>query len=411
MARRADGAGTRFKGFDLAHRRYESQLFECRACVNLCEMSRVVIGDEPPIFYGARCERFEEAGRARDSAWREIPDLFAERSDLLQGDWAQPGPRRNGNMRVAMPRTLLFHELLPYWRTLFGRLDVELVLSEPTNPRTMKETQEHALLESCLPAKLVYGHVRELLATDADVLFLPSIMTSESPAPGQRYSQCCPAIPAASQVIAAHPDVSRSGKQVVKLPMHFAPEVWLRRDLEVLSRKLGLSRRRVLAAAAAAMEAQRAFGEELRRRGEEALRLVRSGLPGVVVLGRSYNTCDRGACQDLPLKLRRMGVLPIPLDYLPVHDVDISDRYRDHYWRSGQKILAAARLVAASPNLHAIFLTNFNCGPDAFLVSFCRNVMGEKPLLELEMDDHTADAGVITRCEAFLDSLNLRRAV
>jgi predicted nucleotide-binding protein (sugar kinase/HSP70/actin superfamily) len=33
--------------------------------------------------------------------------------------------------------------------------------------------------------------------------------------------------------------------------------------------------------------------------------------------------------------------------------------------------------------------------------------MGEKPFLLLEIDDHTADAGIITRCEVFLDSIQM----
>jgi predicted CoA-substrate-specific enzyme activase len=407
MAQR-DHVRTEFKGFDLAHRSYASTTFECRACANLCEMSRVVIDGEPPIFYGARCDKFEEAGRKREAAGCEIPDLFAERSALLHGDWVPPGPRLDGRKRVAMPRTLLFHELFPYWRTLLGRLGIELVLSEPTNPRTMKEMQQHALVETCLPAKLVYAHVRELIATDADVLFLPSISTSESVAPGQGHGQCCPIIPSSSQMVARHADVMASGKQVIKIPLHFTPEPWLRSDLADLARELNVPRRKLLTAAAAAMAEQREFTAELRRRGQEALRLVGPDLPGVVLVGRSYNTCDLGASQDLPLKLRRMGALPIPLDYLPVDDVDISDQHPNMYWRSGQKILAAARLIAAHPNLHAIFLTNFSCGPDSFLVTYFRGMMGDKPFLELEMDDHTADAGVITRCEAFLDSLKSR---
>ena len=408
MAQRGGGARTRFKGFDLAHRRYQSTIFECAACPNLCEVSRVAIDDEPAIFYGARCDRFEEAGRRSEVAWRRIPDLFAERNALLMGDWVPPDPRRNGKMRVAMPRTLLFHELFPYWRTLFARLGMELVLSEPTNPRTMKEMQERAPVETCLPAKLIYGHVRELVDTEADILFMPSMVSSENVASGQHIAHCCPIIPSSSQMVARYDDVVTSGKRVVKLLFHLTPEHWLRRDLADLAKELGVSKRKVMAAAEVAMAAQREFAAELRRRGREALQLVGPDLPGVVVVGRSYNTCDPGATQDLPLKLRKMGVMPIPLDYLSTDEVDISDRYPNHYWRAGQRILAAGRLVAANPNLHAIFLTNFNCGPDSFLVTYFRGMAGEKPFLELEMDDHTADAGVITRCEAFLDSLNVR---
>jgi predicted nucleotide-binding protein (sugar kinase/HSP70/actin superfamily) len=77
------------------------------------------------------------------------------------------------------------------------------------------------------------------------------------------------------------------------------------------------------------------------------------------------------------------------------------------FWRGGQAILAAATLVKEDPRLQAIYVTNFNCGPDSFILSFFRRIMGDKPYLELEFDDHTADAGVVTRCEAFFESLKM----
>ncbi|HEU4563595.1 MAG TPA: acyl-CoA dehydratase activase [Gemmatimonadaceae bacterium] len=408
MARRGAGATTRFRGFDLADRRYESTVFECRACPNLCEVSRVVLDDEPPIFYGARCDRFEEAGRGHDATWRAIPDLFAERSALLLGGWTEPGARAGGRLRVAMPRTLLFNEHFPFWRAFFAALGMDVVLSRETNPEIVKAMQEHAVIETCVPAKLVFGHVRELLDADADVLFLPSVLTAEDIAPGQIHAQICPIIAASSQLVTAHLHAAAQGRRVLALPLHLWPARLRRQELDAFAPALGVAVRRVRTAAAAADAAQREFRAALRRAGDAALSLPRDGLPGIVIVGRPYNTCDLGACQDLPLKLRRMGVLPIPMDYLPLDTVDISTRYADMYWRSGQRILAAATLVAADPRLHAIYLTNFDCGPDSFLLTYFRRMMGGKPFLELEMDDHTADAGVITRCEAFLDSLDLR---
>jgi predicted nucleotide-binding protein (sugar kinase/HSP70/actin superfamily) len=76
------------------------------------------------------------------------------------------------------------------------------------------------------------------------------------------------------------------------------------------------------------------------------------------------------------------------------------------YWHSGQHILAAARLIRQEPRLQAIYVTSFGCGPDSFLLSYFRREMRDKLYLELELDDHTADAGVNTRCEAFFDSLH-----
>ena len=70
-----------------------------------------------------------------------------------------------------------------------------------------------------------------------------------------------------------------------------------------------------------------------------------------------------------------------------------------------KKYLAGARIVAGDKNLHAIYMGNFRCGPDSFLSHFVHEEMAGKPYLELEIDEHSADAGMITRYEAFLDSL------
>jgi predicted nucleotide-binding protein (sugar kinase/HSP70/actin superfamily) len=73
------------------------------------------------------------------------------------------------------------------------------------------------------------------------------------------------------------------------------------------------------------------------------------------------------------------------------------------YWRYGRRILQAAYFIAKHPRLHAVFLTNFGCGPDSFLQTYVEHIMKGKPMLMLELDEHSADAGYITRLEAFRD--------
>jgi predicted nucleotide-binding protein (sugar kinase/HSP70/actin superfamily) len=73
------------------------------------------------------------------------------------------------------------------------------------------------------------------------------------------------------------------------------------------------------------------------------------------------------------------------------------------YWGMGQRIMMATRFVKQHPQLFGTFITNFSCGPDAFVVGYFRDIMGRKPSLTLELDSHTADAGLETRIEAFLD--------
>src|SRR5208282_5530051 len=65
----------------------------------------------------------------------------------------------------------------------------------------------------------------------------------------------------------------------------------------------------------------------------------------------------------------------------------------------------AAKIIRSHPNLYGIYITNFGCGPDSFITHFFKSIMEGKPFLQLEIDEHSGDAGIITRLEAFLDSI------
>jgi predicted nucleotide-binding protein (sugar kinase/HSP70/actin superfamily) len=70
--------------------------------------------------------------------------------------------------------------------------------------------------------------------------------------------------------------------------------------------------------------------------------------------------------------------------------------------------LQAAKIVGQHANLHIIYITNFKCGPDSYIKHYIQNAAG-KPYLVLQFDGHSNDAGVITRCEAYLDSKGFLR--
>ncbi len=405
----ADAPATRFRGFDLSQYTYTAAVQVCQACPNLCEISKVVIGDEAPLFYGARCDLYDRkrAGAAQPA----IPDLYAERQGLLFGDYAPPAEHRNGRVRVGLPRTLFFFDMFPYWRAFFATLDMELVISEMTNPQIAADTKEHAVVEACYPAKLVYGHVLDLLrrtnGSGIDVLFMPSIIDRENIAPGQKENKYCPYIPAMSQLLPQTMDLGNGDLRVVKTALQYLDQSFKMKQLEQLARDLGVSYRRVLAADEAGLTEQRDFFAAIRQRGQAVLAQLGERDTATVVVGRPYNTADLGVNQDLPHKLRKLGVLPIPLDYLPLESANTAARYPEMFWRGGQDILAAAYLIRQDPRLHAIYLNNFICGPDSFILNYFRRIMRGKPFLELEIDDHTADAGLVTRCEAFFESLRM----
>jgi predicted nucleotide-binding protein (sugar kinase/HSP70/actin superfamily) len=142
--------------------------------------------------------------------------------------------------------------------------------------------------------------------------------------------------------------------------------------------------------------------------GREALRTVEKDPDkfAVVLFARPYNGFVEEAHMGIPNKFASRGIMVLPIDF-----IDLRNESAKHhmYWGMGQMILKAARFVKRHPQLFGTYVTNFSCGPDSFVITYFRDIMGRKPSLTLELDSHTADAGLETRVEAFLDIVSAYR--
>jgi predicted nucleotide-binding protein (sugar kinase/HSP70/actin superfamily) len=98
--------------------------------------------------------------------------------------------------------------------------------------------------------------------------------------------------------------------------------------------------------------------------------------------------------------LSKIGVTALPMDFIDVGPVSLND-FPKVYWGLGVQILKTARYIRQHANCFGLHLTNFSCGVDSFLEHFYKHLMGRKVHLILELDEHTAEAGVLTRLEAF----------
>ena len=111
----------------------------------------------------------------------------------------------------------------------------------------------------------------------------------------------------------------------------------------------------------------------------------------------------------MPAKLRDLyGVDVLPMDFLPIDDVDIHSIHPHMFWNYGRRIIQAARFVRDFPHFHLIIISNFKCGPDSYIRHYIEEA-ARKPYLFLQLDSHANDAGVMTRIEAFLESKGMIR--
>ena len=399
------GEGTPFRGFDLEKVHYQIREFVCKACPTFCDMQEFTV-EGVRTYWGDRCsEKFRR--RAKTGRRPLIPDLVALREKLLLEGYQGPGGR---GIKVGIPRAMVFFDYFPFFRSLLEGLEADVVLSDPTNRSICHEGIDLSVAEPCFPVKVAHGHVKDLLQKGVDYILLPNILDAEAPQ-GTAASFLCPWNQTLPFVVRSVPRLEPFRGRFLIPSLHFRRgRGSIERELTPLFRILGASWKQGRRALTKAYEAQRIFLRSLREAGREALTILQEkGEPAVVLVGRGYNLYDKGVNLDILGKLRDYyGINVIPMDFLPLDDEEISDLHENMYWNSGRRILAAGRFVGRHPHLHIIYLTNFKCGPDSFIKPFMGEASG-KPYLVLQFDGHSGDAGVLTRCEAYLDSKGMLR--
>ncbi|MDH7481474.1 MAG: acyl-CoA dehydratase activase [Armatimonadota bacterium] len=398
------GQGSKFKGFDLSQRSYEITSFECKECANQCEINRVVVEGERPLFYGSRCEKYDVDRRTQVVS--KYPDHFAERTEMLLEPYVPKEPITADAPRIGIPRCLLFYELYPFWQAFFKELGCEVVISDPTTKKIIHDGAESSVAETCFPMKVALGHVLNLLNKEIDYIFLPSVINLPLPDRRMTDSFVCPYVQSFVYTVKSAVNFTAAGVKTLEPVIYLQlPTRHRIKALEDVGRQLGKSRRQVANAVIAAQENLERFQRKLEARGREVLAEIEPNEKAIVIVSRAYNGCDPGANLEIPKKLNKIGVRCIPMDFLPLDSVRLPDDWKNMYWRYGQKILSAAEIIADDPRLYPLYLTNFGCGPDSFVHKFFRERLGRKPCLVIEVDEHSADAGMITRCEAFMDSI------
>ena len=120
----------------------------------------------------------------------------------------------------------------------------------------------------------------------------------------------------------------------------------------------------------------------------------------MVVSGRPYNLYDDRLNLRLGQNLAKLGIMALPMDFIDVESVNLTE-FPSIFWGLGAQILKTAKIVAENANYFGLHLTNFGCGADSFIEHFYKSIMQDKPYLILELDEHSAAAGVMTRLEAY----------
>lgn len=313
---------------------------------------------------------------------------------------------------VGVPRALLYYTYYPIWKQFFTELGCQVVLSPPTNEHLLNLGTQATVDEVCAPVKIAFGHVLNL-AEQADFIFVPRLVSVEPRA------YICPKLMGLPDM------VKHSGRG---LPRLLSPDIDLSRGKRSITKTLAEAREVLRAPAWRTIQAFYRSLEE----GRRVERLMLTGLtpeeafhgtswrraPGVhlkvAVLGHPYNVYDPVLSMNLIDQLRKSNIDVVTAEMLSAQKIEegLSGLTKELFWTLSKKVLGAGLYFLQNPGLvdGIIVLSSFGCGLESLIADMLERQARrqEFPFMLLTVDEHSGEAGVVTRVEAFIDMVKGR---
>jgi predicted CoA-substrate-specific enzyme activase len=373
-------------------------------CDRRCDIALIEL-EEKKYPFGGACNRYYNL-RHKIKYDAEKLDLIRVRQRLIFDKYgAEPtltpdyGSRERSRERpgikfrgkIGINRSFLVNTYYPLYSTFFTELGFEPVVPKYAS----QEGIDRKNTAFCYPAELAHGFFHSLVEMNdpPEFIFLPHFKAVPV-LNGDPSAQVCPLVQGETfylqTTFSEKLDQLRArGTEILAPLLDLTKGLLAVEDpLVKTAIQMGVNRRDAEAAIKKALNQQLKCLAEMKEIGKKALEELEADPEriAVVVLARPYNGFVEEAHMGIPHKTKR-----------------------HMYWGMGQRILNVARTVKKHPQLFGTYITNFSCGPDSFIVGYFRDIMGRKPSLTLELDSHTADAGLETRIEAFLDIITAYR--
>jgi predicted CoA-substrate-specific enzyme activase len=378
------------------------RVFTCKACDNRCPIQVLKVNDHQYMF-GGRCNKYTNLRKTVEDV--PVFDYVEQRQKLLFETFAAPAltsaPQRQ--YTIGIPRAFSVYTLYPLYSWFFHELGIKTFLSTEVAHAGVARAES----TYCFPAEIAHGAVQDCLNKGADYVFLPHFRDMPS-YEEEVHANFCPITQALPYYIAkAFPEVDKKRFLPLVVSFKFGEAKALELFME-MTRVLGIGEGETRRAFERALAKQQEYFAALKDLGERALAESRAAKrPVITLLGRPYNGFTPEANMGIPRKFTTRGYSVIPFDILPFQDEPI---FPNMYWYYGQQDVKSASFIKQEENIYITYITNFSCAPDSFILHYIKWIMGQKPFLVLELDSHSADAGVDTRVEAFLDIIDGYRA-
>ncbi len=378
-------------------------------CDLACSINRIEVQGKTYPFGGACNMYYNLINHKKVDA--DKYDYVKKRHYLMFEKYAPEADLPENAPTIGINQSFHTHTIYPLYYNFFTRLGFKVILSEKVNEKGL----ERENTSFCYPAQISLGLFADLIEKKPDYYFVPEIFEMYvNDSDYHRLDFNCTCV-----FVSGEPFyLKQAFKDLVPAERLITPYFNFANGFDkeenkflLVAEQVGASgESKIREAFRSAVKIQEEFFRELFSMGLEFTEFMKQypEETAVVLVGRPYNSFTELANKGIPKKFASRGVYVVPYDMFDFRQEIIDD---DQYWEGGKKILKIARIIKNNPQFFATYISNFSCGPDSFLLNTFRTIMGTKPSLTLELDGHTADAGINTRIDAALDIIKNYRKI
>ena len=387
---------------ELALFTHTSKSATCGKCTNHCRLTVNTFSGGRKYISGNRCERGLGIPRTGDS----IPNLYEFKRDKLMA--MQGGTPRRG--RIGLPLGLGIYELLPLWHGIFTSLGFEVVLPEMSTRRTYEKGQFSIPSDTvCYPAKLMHGHVAELLEKGVDGVFYPCLSYNIDEKGSENHYNC--------PVVAYYSELLQGNMDDLKNTKFLYPYLNINNKRE-LTRELcsylngffpGITHKETTAAVKQGFKEYDEYMASVKAEGERALKYAKEHNMRVMILaGRPYHI-DSEISHGIDSLAVSLGFVVVSEDSVfhlaPPQKVRVLNQWTYH-----ARLYRAAAFAASRDDVELVQLVSFGCGVDAITTDEVRSILEKsgKFYTQIKIDEITNLGAVNIRLRSLLGALDMK---
>ena len=319
-------------------------------------------------------------------------------------------------VKVGIPRALLYYQYYPMWQSFFEGLGAEVIVSPPTTQATLAAGSSRVVADTCLPVKAFCGHVLALV-DKCDYIFIPALRSVKS-----RIYNCSKflglpdmtraVIPECPPILDIDIDINKGKRKLYQA-------------IYKLGRPFSWNPLQVRRAALAAWQAHREYKELMVNEGlsppQAIARISGAETPppnparaAIALVGHPYLLYEELINHRLTHRLEQAGYRVLAPEMLTAEQLEtaITRLTGRPYWTYEEEVVGAGGHYLESGVDGVIGIMAFGCGPDSLMMNMVQRQaikLRTTPFMSLTLEEHTAEAGVMTRLEAFLDMIQRRK--